>query len=347
MSEQSRNAAMHVDEADDHGGSRCVAQRPDVVLLVLHTGRASNVASAATAATLLEAQDISVRILAAEDETTVTEHAVLKRFPRVAANENAAHGVDLVLALGGDGTFLRAADLAYAADLPVLGINLGHVGFLAEWEQDALDEAVVRLVRGDYRIEDRMTLSVVVRDPEGTEIGTGWALNEVSVEHGTRRGVLDAVLEIDARPVSAFGCDGILVSTPTGSTAYAFSAGGPVLWPELDAILVVPNNAHALFTKPLVVSPSSVVAIESAPTTAQAVAVMDGFRRLPMPPGSRVEVRRGEIPVRWVRLDSLPFTDRLVTKLRLPVEGWRGPTQPGDRGEGATKPPRPGSSAYK
>lgn len=145
------------------------------------------------------------------------------------------------------------------------------------------------------------------------------------MENLNRSGVLDAILEIDGRPVSAFGCDGVLVSTPTGSTAYAFSAGGPVLWPELDAILVVPNNAHALFTKPLVVSPRSTVAVESASATSPALVVLDGSRQIPMPAGSRIEVVRGHRPVKWVRLDEAPFTDRLVTKLRLPVEGWRGP----------------------
>ena len=170
-----------------------------------------------------------------------------------------------------------------------------------------------------------MTLDIVVRDRSLDITGRGWALNELSVENLDRRGVLDATLEIDGRPVSTFGCDGVLVSTPTGSTAYAFSAGGPVLWPELDAILVVPNNAHALFAKPLVVSPHSQVAVESHVTSSPAVAVMDGFRSIQMPPGSRVEVVRGERPVRWVRLDHSTFTDRLVTKFRLPVAGWRGP----------------------
>ena len=127
--------------------------------------------------------------------------------------------------------------------------------------------------------------------------------------------------------MGAVGCDGVIISTPTGSTAYAFSAGGPVLWPELDAILVVPNNAHALFTKPLVVSPRSEVAVESRSASFPAHVVMDGFRKFEMPPGSRVEVVRGERSIKWVRLDERPFTDRLVSKLRLPVEGWRGPGQ--------------------
>ena len=170
-----------------------------------------------------------------------------------------------------------------------------------------------------------MTIDVTVHDHNNDLVGTGWALNEASLENLDRRGVLDAILEVDLRPVSSFGCDGVLISTPTGSTAYAFSAGGPILWPELDAILVVPNNAHALFTKPLVVSPSSKVAVESLITTTHADVVLDGFRHLDMPPGSRLEVVRGEHPIRLVRLDDRPFTDRLVSKLHLPVNGWRGP----------------------
>lgn len=305
-----------------------MSARPEAVLLVPHTGRRSNVATAALAAELLDDAGITVRVLVHGSGETVSAHPVLSQFATVTHCAEAVDGIDFVLVLGGDGTFLRAADLAHAADLPVLGINLGHVGFLAEWEKDSLDEAMRRVIGGDFRVEDRMTLALEVHDAEGNLLGTGWALNEVSVENQMRSGVLDAVLEVDQRPVSSFGCDGVLVSTPTGSTAYAFSAGGPVLWPELDAILVVPNNAHALFTKPLVVSPQSTVAVESKLESFPALAVMDGFRSIEMPPGSRVEVTKGERPVRWVRLDDLPFTDRLVSKLRLPTEGWRGKNTP-------------------
>ena len=170
-----------------------------------------------------------------------------------------------------------------------------------------------------------MTIDVVVTDTENNEIGKGWALNEASIENVNRTRVMDAILEVDYRPVSSFGCDGVLISTPTGSTAYAFAAGGPVLWPEVEALLVVPNNAHALFTKPLVVSPRSMVAVESESSTGEANVVLDGFRTIEMPPGSRVEAVRGRRPVRWVRLDEHPFTDRLVHKFQLPVSGWRGP----------------------
>ena len=296
-----------------------------VVLLVPHTGSMGNVATTERVVRLLSAADISVRIVVDKRTTGIREHEYLSQYPLVDAEPNAALGCELVLVLGGDGTFLRAADLAHTVDVPVLGINMGHVGFLAEWEEESLETAIERVVKRDYRIEDRMTIDTVVVDAAGAEVGRSWALNEVSMHSQNRRGVLDAILEVDGRPVSSFGCDGVLISTPTGSTAYSFSAGGPVLWPELDAILVVPNNAHALFAKPLVVSPASTVAVESASRTDEAIVIMDGHRQITMPAGSRVEVVRGAHPIRWVRLDEKPFTDRLVNKFWLPVEGWRGP----------------------
>lgn len=301
---------------------------PRNVLLVTHPERASNLASAGQAAQLLDEAGIGVRVLSSDNDSAIRSHPVLQRFEYVTHSEDATHGVELVLVLGGDGTFLRAADLAYAADIPVLGINLGHVGFLAEWEKDSLTEAVHHVIAGDYRIEKRMTIDISCFDASNQRFATGWALNELSVENATRQGVLDTVLEIDQRPVSSFGCDGLIVSTPTGSTAYAFSAGGPVLWPELDAILVVPNNAHALFTKPLVVSPRSTVAIEAYHSEGHVRAVMDGFRRIDIPPNARIEVVQGKRWIQWVRLDAVPFTDRLVRKLHLPVNGWRGPQHP-------------------
>ena len=295
------------------------------VLLVAHTGVHENLGMAAEAASQLHKGGIKVRVMETADPAPVARHEILGRFPRFGHTREAAQGVEMVLVLGGDGTFLRAADIAHSADVPVLGINMGHIGFLAEWEQESLAETIERVIAHDYRVEDRMTLSITVRDMDGRVLGTGWALNECSVENLNRQGVLDSILEVDERPVSSFGCDGVLVSTPTGSTAYAFSAGGPVLWPELDAILVVPSNAHTLFSRPLVVSPNSSVAVETNPETSPATAVMDGFRQIHMPPGARVEVRRGPQSVRWVRLDQAPFTDRLVHKFRLPITGWRGP----------------------
>lgn len=305
------------------------------ILLVPHCGRQSNLDSAALAAALLDEAGIQVRMLAPSvDEARILEgHPGLARFERVSHGPKATAGVDLVLVLGGDGTFLRAADLARAADLPVLGINLGHVGFLAEWESDSLELAMQNIITENYRVVERMTLDVAVRDEHGNVIGRSWALNEVSVENVNRRGVLDAMLSIDGSPVSRFGCDGVIVSTPTGSTAYAFSAGGPVMWPGLECILVVPNNAHALFARPLVVAPTSSVTVESANTTWPATCMADGCRAIYVPPGSQVEVVRGARPVKWVRLDDKTFTDRLVSKFRLPVAGWRDKPEAETKGE--------------
>lgn len=243
------------------------------------------------------------------------------------ADTASANGCELVIVLGGDGTFLRAAELAYPESVPVLGINLGRIGFLAEAEANHVDEVMARLISRDYRIESRMTLDVTVRDPRGVDGPTltrTWALNEVAIQNRSSQGVLELLTEVDGRPVSAFGADGLLVSTPTGSTAYAFSAGGPVMWPDLEAILIVPSNAHALFARPMVTSPRSRIAVEVDAEGRAAVAFCDGRRTIEAPPGARVEVVRGNRPVHWVRLDSDPFADRLVTKFDLPVTGWRG-----------------------
>ncbi|MYR05368.1 NAD kinase [Gordonia sp. SID5947] len=237
-----------------------------------------------------------------------------------------AEGCEVVIVLGGDGTFLRAAELAYPAQVPVLGINLGRIGFLAEAEANRIDEVMRQLIDRDYRVEPRMTLDVTVIDPAqpGTPPVRSWALNEVAILNKTNNGVLELITEVDGRPVSAFGADGVLVSTPTGSTAYAFSAGGPVMWPDLEAMLVVPSNAHALFARPLVTSPRSRIAVEIDKGGRSAVALCDGRRRIDVPAGARMEVVRSDRSVLWVRIDSDPFTDRLVTKFDLPVTGWRG-----------------------
>ncbi|MFT3715342.1 MAG: NAD kinase [Gordonia sp. (in: high G+C Gram-positive bacteria)] len=241
----------------------------------------------------------------------------------VEVSDAPARGCELVLVLGGDGTFLRAAELAYPEEVPLLGVNLGHVGFLAEAEAHAIDDVLDRLVAGDYRVEDRMVLDVTVHQG-GKQVAHSWALNEVAVQNKSHNGVLEVVTEVDGRPVSAFGADGILIATPTGSTAYAFSAGGPVMWPDLEAILIVPSNAHALFARPMVTSPRSRIAVEIDSTGRPAVALCDGRRILDVPVGARIEAVRAATSLKWIRIDSDPFTDRLVTKFSLPVTGWRG-----------------------
>ncbi|MFZ1176535.1 MAG: NAD kinase [Mycobacterium sp.] len=300
------------------------------VLMVVHTGRPEATETARRVQKVLGDNGVALRVLSAEAVDRGPLHlapddmrAMGIEIQVVDADPHAAEGCEVVLVLGGDGTFLRAAELARNVGIPVLGVNLGRIGFLAEAEAESIDRVLERVVARDYRVEDRLTLDVVVHQG-GRVIHQGWALNEASLEKGPRLGVLGVVVEIEGRPVSAFGCDGVLVSTPTGSTAYAFSAGGPVLWPDLEAILVVPNNAHALFSRPMVTSPDATIAIEIEGDGHDALVFCDGRREMLVPAGSRIEVTRCGTPVRWARLDSAPFTDRLVRKFRLPVTGWRG-----------------------
>ena len=233
--------------------------------------------------------------------------------------------LELAVVLGGDGTILKAAELVRASQTPLLGINLGHVGFLAESEKNEISSTMARVVAKDYLVKERMTLDVAVK-LDGKEVYRTWALNEATVEKSARERMLEVVVEVDGRPLSSFGCDGIVVSTPTGSTAYAFSGGGPVVWPSVDALLMVPLSAHALFARPLVISPNSLVAVEVLQRSAGAgVLWCDGRRSTELPVGARVEVRKSDKPVRLARLSQGPFTDRLVRKFSLPVEGWRGP----------------------
>jgi NAD+ kinase len=301
-----------------------------IVLLVVHTGREEATETARRVQKVLYDNGIGLRVLSAEAVDRGSLHLAPDdmrvmgvEIQVVDAEPSAAEGCELVLVLGGDGTFLRAAELARNAGIPVLGINLGRIGFLAEAEAEAIDTVLEHVVAQDYRVEERLTLDIAVHH-RGRVIDQGWALNEASLEKGPRLGVLGVVVEIEGRPVSTFGCDGILVSTPTGSTAYAFSAGGPVLWPDLEAILVVPNNAHALFGRPMVTSPDATIAIEIEAGGNDALVFCDGRREMVLPAGGRLEVTRCGTPVKWARLDSAPFTDRLVRKFRLPVTGWRG-----------------------
>ena len=224
--------------------------------------------------------------------------------------------------LGGDGTILRGAELSRGSGVPLLGVNLGHVGFLAEAEREDLDATVERIVARDYTVEARTTLEVRAEE-DGHTVFSSWALNEVTVEKASRERMLELTIEIDGRPLSTWGCDGIVMATPTGSTAYAFSAGGPVVWPDVEALLLVPISAHALFNRALVTAPSSTIAVTVDPHAPSAVLCCDGRRVFEVPPGGRIVMRRGDDPVRVARLRSQPFTDRLVAKFGLPVHGWR------------------------
>jgi NAD+ kinase len=172
-------------------------------------------------------------------------------------------------------------------------------------------------------VEERLAIAVDVVDADGTVVGGTWALNEVSIEKAERSRVLDVVISIDGRPLTSFGCDGVLCATPTGSTAYAFSAGGPVVWPDVEALLLVPTNAHALFARPLVTSPNSVLTVSVPADGNRARASADGRRMVDVPDGGRVDVRKASRPVRIARVHAATFGDRLVAKFGLPVRGFR------------------------
>jgi NAD+ kinase len=227
---------------------------------------------------------------------------------------------EVVLVLGGDGTILRGSEIARRQDIPILGINLGHVGFMAEVEKPALSEIAASVIAKDYVTENRMVLKYLV-ERNGKSVDTGWALNEVTVERdGTT--MVELFVQIDGRPLSRWGCDGLICSTPTGSTAYAFSAGGPVLWPQVDALVLLPISAHALFSRPMVVSPTSeiIVDIESS----DALLSSDSLRKFSLQLGDRVIITRDKSVIKLSHIKPTLFTDRLVAKFKLPVEGWRG-----------------------
>ncbi|MDQ1129024.1 NAD kinase [Microbacterium sp. SORGH_AS_0888] len=295
------------------------------ILVVAHAYREDTVEAAQRVIAALQAAG-ATPVLAIEDRSELLPFLPeVSQLPALGADVP-LDDVELAIVLGGDGTILRAAELVRGAAAPVLGINMGHVGFLAESERDDMDAAVDRVITRDYRVEERLALSVRVKDVSGTVIYETWALNEATVEKASRERMLEVVIEIDARPLSSFGCDGVVVSTPTGSTAYNFSAGGPVIWPTVEAMAVVPLSAHALFAKPLVVGPEAAVAIEVlARNAGTGILWCDGRRSHELPPGARVVVRRSTRPVRLARLHPPAFTERLVQKFHLPVSGWRGP----------------------
>jgi NAD+ kinase len=281
------------------------------ILLVTHTGRTSASASAKRLVALLEKEGID--IVAPEDEALELEMPGLRPW----------HGddIDLVVVLGGDGTILRGAELGRDRRTPLLGINVGRVGFLAEAEQHDLDQVAAQIIARDYTVEHRVAVEAEI-EHGGVVTERHWALNEIAVEKSSRARMIEVGVEVDGRRLSRWGCDGVVCATPTGSTAYAFSAGGPVVWPEVDALLVVPLSAHALFARPLVIAPSSEVRIDLLEMSPPAVLSADGRRGCQVPPGSSVSVRRSPTLVPLARLHETPFTERLVAKFGLPVQGW-------------------------
>ena len=275
------------------------------VLLVTHPHRVEAATAAKELNTLLTAKNIKVF-------STLTTLDI----PEYKQNES----VDLAVVLGGDGTMLRAAQLFRGKNVPILGINLGHVGFLAEIERPALSEIAQAISDNSITVEERMSLNYqLIRD--GKQIETGWALNEVLIERNDHQ-MIDLFVQIDHRPLSRWWCDSVICATPTGSTAYAFSAGGPVVWPEVDAVVLLPLAAHALFSRPMVVSPKSEIVLDLGSDSADLNS--DGIRRTKLQRNDRIILTSDKEDVLLAHIKAATFTDRLVAKFKLPVEGWRG-----------------------
>ncbi|MGO3886087.1 MAG: NAD kinase [Mycetocola sp.] len=294
------------------------------ILVLAHTGRSDSIIAAIEVITRLREAGASPVCRRGEADD-IREYDPELGDVLILGEDVSVPDLELVIVLGGDGTILRAAEEVRGYTVPLLGVNLGHVGFLAESERDHLPSAVQRVIARDYLVEERFTLQVQVID-RGEVVYETWALNEATVEKASRERMLEVLTAVDQRPLSSFGCDGVVFSTPTGSTAYGFSAGGPVIWPSVEAIMMVPLSAHALFARPIVVGPNSTLSLRVLDRSqARAVLWADGRRTFDLAPGSEVVVSRSPLPVRLARLHEGPFTDRLVQKFHLPIAGWRGP----------------------
>lgn len=291
------------------------------ILVISHTARAEAIEATDSVCAMLSGQGVNV-VMAKSDKAEFEPHLAGVDIA-VLGDDVAVEDIEVAMVLGGDGTILRAAELLRETDCAIVGVNLGHVGFLAESEVHDLTNTVERVLAREYTVEERMTLSVQVMQNNAVIFET-FALNEATLEKAERERMLEVVLGVDGRPLSTFGADGVVMATPTGSTAYAFSAGGPIVWPGVEALLMVPLSAHALFNRPLVVSPSSTLTVQLTPDN-HGVGVLwcDGRRHFDVPQGGSVVVTKSDVPVRLARLERAPFSDRLVNKFHLPVQGWR------------------------
>lgn len=312
-------------EGEHHAAERSV-NRGRKILVFAHVGRKEARDAARQACAQLYKAGLTP-VMTRSDLETLSENWDEPVPVQVVHESVALIDIELGVVLGGDGSILRAAEMVRRTSIPLIGVNLGHVGFLAESEESDLSETVCHIVNSEYTVEERMAIDVEVWN-DGKRVHSDWALNEASVEKGNREKMIEVIIEVDCRPLSTFGCDGVVMGTPTGSTAYAFSGGGPVVWPEVEAILMVPLSAHALFARPLVAAPTSTLAVELMPENgASGVLWCDGRRTVELDPGSRIEVRRSEKPVLLARIHPAPFSERLVRKFELPIRGWRGPQE--------------------
>lgn len=280
--------------------------------IAVHWGRPAAVATASELCTLLAESGIKCLALKEPESLSIDDCDFVA--------EDQLRNVECLLVIGGDGTILRSAELARKLTIPLLGVNHGHVGFLAEAEAADLKQVAAALINRSWHADNRLALDISVTH-QGKIIWQSWALNEVSIEKASNARIVELLTAVDDRPVSRYAGDGVIISTPTGSTAYAFSAGGPIVWPSVNAVILVPLSAHALFARPLVVAPESSIVVD---LISEASAWADSRRGGDLPAGSRVTITGSKSPIQLIRLDNSPFTDRLVAKFNLPTTGWRG-----------------------
>lgn len=304
--------------------------------LVVHAGRDDSLAAATDAARRLRADDIEVvSVRSGDDVDPRPEHLDAEASPGAhhpggdeqpdrladAATpldaEVFADEIDLAISFGGDGTFLRAAHLCRDAGVPVFGVNLGRLGFLAEVELDDLGPALRAVASGQTAVEERATLEVTVLDADGVELHRGWALNEVAIEKTVRQRLLLMDVHVDGTMFAKVPADALILATPTGSTAYSLSAGGPILSPRLDATLVVPVAPHTLFDRTVVAGPDEQVRVELAGEDASAIVSCDGRQPVQVASGGSVLVRGGGRPVRLARVGLLDFYTLVRRKFGL------------------------------
>ena len=284
--------------------------------LVVHAGRDRSIVAAGKAAALLRAADVEV-VVAKGTEPDDTTPGLLGADVEYRDADGFAGGLDLAISFGGDGTFLRAAHLCRDAGVPVLGVNLGRLGFLAEVEVDALEDAMAAVSNGTLRYEDRATLDVVITPSDGSARVASWALNEVSIEKSARQRLLLMEVHLDGALFARVPADALVLATSTGSTAYALSAGGPIVSPKLDATLVVPVAPHTLFDRTIVAAPDEEVRVELRDEQAPAIVSCDGREPVEVPAGSSVTARGGGRPVVLARVDPLDLATVVRRKFGL------------------------------
>ena len=227
--------------------------------------------------------------------------------------------IDLALSLGGDGTLLRTARFLAGASVPILGVNLGRLGFLTSCGADDLSSALAAVVSGDFDVDERMALAATTMRADGRISETWHALNDIVMHKGGFARMLRVSVSVDGEPLGAYNCDGIVLASPTGSTAYSLSAGGPLVTPSLDSIIVTPISAHALAIRPIVLPPDVTVLLESVDGPEEVLITVDGQAGTELGSADSLTVRRAPAPVRIVRFPGDSFFDRLRVKL-----GWGG-----------------------